>query len=62
MLIKMFHLCFNRKKATNEANWPEVYRNGRHSLESLDLEDNMKHHSLGITTGLVCMLSGTIYY
>ena len=41
MLIKMFLFIFLRqKKATNEANWSEVYRNGLHSLESLDLEDN----------------------
>ena len=41
MLIKMFLFIFLRqKKATNEANWSEVYRNGLHSLESLDLEDS----------------------
>ena len=41
MLIKMFLFIFLRqKKVTNEVNWPAVYRNGLHSLESLDLEEN----------------------
>ena len=41
MVIKMFLFIFLRqKKATNEANWPEVSRNGLHPLERLDLEDN----------------------
>ena len=54
----MYLFFSGRKKATNEANWPEKWTAffGESGFRG------QQHHSLGTTTGLVCMLSRTIYY
>ena len=55
-------IFLGRKKETNLANWSEVNRIWTAFFEGESGFRGQQHHSVGITTGLDCMLSGLIYY